>query len=727
MQQNSTQKKKALVPIINTEKNHKTSQYCFIDDSGKEQGPFNLTQIIGWINQGFFDGKGDILFRDIISSPADRISLQQMLPRLLSEAESYVGKKVSVKKSSNSNTIKEKVVEVHEILVADGKINILEQESDQHRDLWLIIKPTQKATEIHKQLEITRSNLSVLITGSTKSLNIDINESRSKEYNEEAQLKRSRLCRFAEQFYGNELYDSNHNIMVPTLKIPIHSSLLSMSSPILKESMRSIFEEHYKLREKVTRSESTEEEKEKSLQNPTITLESDCPAAIQAAIRYMYGYKAEILSLSRLLLVSIWKESRRFEWKNLEEELLTHLFSSKLDILDLIEIAAAAAALSIPKLVDEIVPIIADCASYVLQGPYLALNIQAYIRFISDDNVMLDELQLFCATQQYVRQREMSTGMWSEQVDRKESLSEIEIYKDIRFDQMSPEELEKIRTSELDSLLLDACLKKLLDSEGKGRLRPWLPNNEYSVGFRNGLYPISLTRKTSEVDVNGVYLERWAWTTGDSRSVSEMTFAFQIMKTKRGRLRIGVCCTGRPVITEIQNITISKVFYYDFYIHKFVSAFLGSSVYQCTSRIVSSSEVKRGIFYINYFTEPNKDNNHRNTKNSINYGARLRGNLGKGSKKAENTRGGIFEESITKGQMYHLVVSIGYYTVLLRIESIDSGEYIENYFNHGFLVEHMEVTKKPYIQTKIFIETIDTGDSFSIPSNSSIGRRLYQT
>ncbi|OII71132.1 hypothetical protein cand_025480 [Cryptosporidium andersoni] len=721
MQQNTARKKKNPTPIVNAEKNNKISQYCFIDDSGKEQGPFNLTQIIGWINQGFFDGKGDILFRDIISSPADRISLQQMLPRLLSETESYVENKVSVKKISNSNIVKEKVVEVDEILVADGKINILEQESDQHRDLWLIIKPTQKATEIHRQLETTRSNLSVLITGSTKNLNIDINTYQSKEYNDEdVQLKKSRLCQFAEQFYGNELYDSNHNIVVPTLRIPIHSSLLSMSSPILKESMRSIFEEYYKLREKVTRSDSTEEEKEKSLQNPTITLESDCPAAIQAAIRYMYGYKTEILSLSRLLLVSIWKESRRFEWKNLEEELLTHLFSNKLDILDLIEIAAAAAALSIPKLVDEIVPIIADCASYVLQGPYLALNIQAYIRFISDDNVMLDELQLFCATQQYVRQREMRIGMWSEQVNRKESSSEIEIYKDIRFDQMSPEELEKIRTSELDSLLLDACLKKLLGNEGKGRLRPWLPNNEYSVGFRNGLYPISLTRrKTSEADVNGAYLERWAWTTGDPRSVSEMTFAFQIMKTKRGRLRIGVCCTGRPIITEIQSITMSKVFYYDFYIHKFVSAFLGSSIYQCTSRIVSSSEIKRGIFYINYFTEP-KD------KDSINNGDILRGDLGKGSKKAENTRGGIFEESVAKGQMYHLVVSIGYYTVLLRIESIDSGEYIENYFNHGFLVEHMEVTKKPYIQTKIFVETIDTGDSFSIPSNSSIGRRLCQ-
>ncbi|KAH8740438.1 hypothetical protein FG386_002950 [Cryptosporidium ryanae] len=695
----------------------KNSQYCFVDEIGIEQGPFFSNEIVNWIRTGYFDGKGDLLFRNLTSSPAERLTLEQILPELLNEVESNFSERLSPKKTSIIKENNYKPIEVKEITLVDDQIPLLEENDDQHKDLIMIVKPSAKATEIQEQMLKTRSNLSALFIDKTDTLNSKLIRNKI-ELNNEKDEPSSYFEKYLEQFYVAQEFDHDSFIFSPVLKINVHSSILATSSPLLKKSMKTLFEEHFRLRERVSIGNCTDEEREQSLVNPVLIIESDCPIAIQAIVRYLYGHTSEILSMNKLLLVSMWKESKRFMWKKLEDELLLNLFSSKLNIIDLVEIAAAAAIIKLPKLVDEIVTMIASCASYILQGPYLALNVDAYLKLLSSNYVMMDELQLFFATQQFIQQKEKEIGIWAESNLDSKFDKEIIIYKSIKYDQMSPEELNLIRTTKLDSLILDAALNKLTGTEMEGRLRPWLPNSEYKVKYRDGEYPVTLIKLGSPNKSESNLLQtRWAWTIGDSRLISEMTFAFQVSKSSRGKLRVGICCTGKPVITETQNIRMSKVFYYDFFEKEFASAFLGSNVFQCTSRI-KSSDVRKCNIKFNSLKSLNI-NHFKNAYNIINGTKNLTEALLNNS--VENDED-IFVGRVKNGQIYHLVVSIHDYSITMKIENIETGAYIENYYNHGFLVDRLEVSRKPYIETKIFIEMLDPGDSLTIPSFLSTAR-----
>ncbi|KAJ1605407.1 BTB/POZ and GYF domain-containing protein [Cryptosporidium canis] len=693
------------------------SQYCFVDEIGVEQGPFDSNEILNWIRNGFFDGKGDLLFRNLTSSPAERVSLEQILPELLTETEINFSKKICPNSTININNPNTGPVEVKDIALVDDQIKLLEENDDQHKDLILVVKPSLKASDIQTQMQKTQSNISAIFLDKVAAINTNIVANQLEFKDEKCDISTSYLEKYAEQFYANEEFKGNDSsAFVPMLKISVHSSVLATSSPLLKNSMKTLFEEHFRLRERVAKGNCTTDEREQSLINPVLTIESDCPIAFQAIIRYMYGHTSEVLSMNKLLLVSMWKESRRFMLKKLEDELLIHLFSTKLDIIDLVEIAAAAAILKFPKLVDEIVTMIASCASYILQGPYLALSVDAYVKLIKNNYVMMDEIQVFYATQHFIQQKEVEVGLWTDSFEQNDYKKEIEIYKFVRYDQMSADELKSIRVRKLDSLILDATLKKLTNDEEEGRLRPWLPNSEYNVIYRDGEYPVGVVRSGKvNLGTNGAFQSRWAWTTGDSRFISEMTFAFKVLKSLRGKLRVGVCCTGKPVITETQNIRMSKVFYYDFSEKEFVSAFLGSNIFQCTSRI-KSLDIRRENIKINEFKfESSIGKAHNNSSSKEAFGTRLRNSVNEHAS-CKSKQAIAFEDRIEKGQIYHLVVSIHDYSVLLRIESIDCGTYIENYYNHGFLVDRLEVSKKPYIETKIFIEMLDPGDSLTIPS-----------
>ncbi|KAH7646958.1 hypothetical protein FG379_002649 [Cryptosporidium bovis] len=701
----------------------KNSQYCFVDEIGVEQGPFSSNEIINWIRDGYFNGKGDLLFRNLTSSPAERLTLEQILPELLNEVEVNFSEKLSPKKTTIIKKNNHGPIEVKDITLVDDQIPLLEENDDQHKDLIVIVKPSVKANEIQKQMLKTRSNLSALFIDKTNTLNSRLigNEV---SLNDNKNESSSYLEKYVEQFYRADDFEYDDSfIFSPILKINVHSSILATSSPLLKKSMKTLFEEHFRLRERVSVGNCTDEEREQSLVNPVLTIESDCPIAIQAIVRYLYGHTSEILSMNKLLLVSMWKESKRFMWKKLEDELLLHLFSSKLNIVDLVEIAAAAAILKLPKLVDEIVTMIASCASYIFQGPYLALNVDAYLKLLSSNYVMMDELQLFFATQQFIQQKEKEIGIWADNNGDSKYDKEIIIYKHIKYDQMSPEELNLIRTTKLDSLILDATLKKLTGTEMEGRLRPWLPNSEYKVKYRDGEYPVTLIKTgRSNGSDSSLFQTRWAWTIGDSRLISEMTFAFQISKSLRGKLRVGVCCTGKPVITETQNIRMSKVFYYDFFEKEFLSAFLGSNVFQCTSRIKSSDVRKSNIKFSNleYLNRGSFKNAYNTTKDSKKLTEISPHN-------PEENNEEIFVGRIRSGQMYHLVVSIHDYSITIKIENIGTGAYIENCYDHGFLVERLEVSRKPYIETKLFVEMLDSGDSLTIPSFLSTARKQRTT
>lgn len=694
------------------------SQYCFVDEMGVEQGPFDSNEILNWIRSGFFDGKGDLLFRNLTSSPAERVSLEQILPELLSEAEINFSKKICPNTTTNIKNPKTEPVQVKDVTLADDQIKLLEENDDQHKDLILIVKPSLKATDINAQMQKTMSNISAIFLDKVTAINTKIIADQLEPKEEKYGQSTSYFKKYAEQFYGNEEFKGDDSFAyVPILKINVHSSVLATSSSLLKNSMKTLFEEHFRLRERVATGKCTADEMEQSLINPVLTIESDCPIAFQAIIRYMYGHTSEVLSMNKLLLVSIWKESRRFMFKKLEDELSIHLFSTKMDIIDLVEIAAAAAILKFPKLVDEIITMIASCASYILQGPYLALSVDAYVKLIKNNYVMMDEVQVFYATQHFIQQKEIEVGLWTESFEQNDCEKEIGIYKFVRYDQMSADELKSIRVKKLDSLILDATLKKLTNDQEEGRLRPWLPNSEYNVIYRDGEYPVGIIRSGKvNLSSNGASQSRWAWTTGDSRLISEMTFAFKVLKSLRGKLRLGVCCTGKPVITETQNIRMSKVFYYDFSEKEFVSAFLGSNIFQCTSRI-KSLDIRRENIKINNFKFENSIGKiGKCSSNGEAYRTRLRCSVNDEHAPDKYKKVIAFEDRIEKGQIYHLVVSIRDYSVLLRIESIDCGTYIENYYNHGFLVERLEVSKKPYIETKIFVEMLDPGDSLTIPS-----------
>ncbi|TRY53586.1 GYF domain containing protein [Cryptosporidium tyzzeri] len=716
---NKSRNKKEIGHIANN------SQYCFVDEMGVEQGPFGSNEILTWIRNGFFDGKGDLLFRNLTSSPAERVSLEQILPELLNEAEMNFSRKICPNKTSSINKKQAEPIEVKEITLIDDQIKLLEENDDQHKDLILIVKPSLKATDIQAQMHTTRSNITAIFVDQVNAINTKIMGNPLEFKDEKYNLSAPYFENYAEQLFGNEEFKSDDSFaFAPILKINVHSSVLATSSPLLKNSMKTLFEEHFRLRERVAAGQCTIEEREQSLINPVLTIESDCPIAFQAIIRYMYGHTSEVLSMNKLLLVSMWKESRRFMFKKLEDELLIHLFSTKLDIVDLIEIAAAAAILKFPKLVDEIITMIASCASYILQGPYLALSVDAYVKLIKNNYVMMDEIQVFYATQHFIQQKEIEVGVWTESFEQSDYKKEIAIYKFVRYDQMSAEELKSIRVKKLDSLILDAALKKLTNCEEEGRLKPWLSNSEYNVIYRDGEYPVGLVRSGKlNLNSNGLFQSRWAWTTGDSRLISEMTFAFKVLKSFRGKLRLGVCCTGKPVITETQNIRMSKVFYYDFSEKEFVSAFLGSNIFQCTSRI-RSSVIKRENIKVNNFRFGNSIwKTNKDSKINKMPGTKLRSSTSEDNVQDLYKQTIAFESRIEKGQMYHLVVSIHDYSVLLRIESIDCGTYIENYYDHGFLVERLEVSKKPYIETKIFIEMLDPGDSLGIPSFLTLTRQ----
>lgn len=694
------------------------SKYCFVDEIGVEQGPFDSNEILNWIRNGFFDGKGDLLFRNLTSTPSERVSLEQILPELLNETEVDFSKKICPNKVLNNiKKTQAEPIEAKEITLVDDQIKLLEENDDQHKDLILIVKPSLNAADIQVKMNKIRSNISAIFVDQVNAINTKIIGNQLESNDEKHNFSTSYFEKYAEQFYGSEEFKDNDSFaFAPILKINVHSSVLATSSPLLRNNMRTLFEEHFRLRERVAAGKCTIEEREQSLINPILTIESDSPIAFQAIIRYMYGHTSEVLSMNKLLLVSMWKESRRFMFKKLEDELLVHLFSTKLDIVDLVEIAAAAAILKFPKLVDEIITMIASCASYILQGPYLALSVDAYIKLIKSNYVMMDEIQVFYATQYFIQQKEVEVGIWTESFEQSDYKREIGIYKFVRYDQMSAEELKSIRVKKLDSLILDATLKKLTNTEEEGRLKPWLPNSEYNVVYRDGEYPVGLVR-SGKVDLNnGLFQSRWAWTTGDSRLISEMTFAFKVLKSFRGKLRLGVCCTGKPVITETQNIRMSKVFYYDFSEKEFVSAFLGSNIFQCTSRIKSSVIKKENIKKNNFRFVNSIWKANNNLKTNEKFGAKLRNKTNYEYTPDLDKKVVAFENRIEKGQMYHLVVSIHDYSVLLRIESIDSGTYIENYYNHGFLVDRLEVSRKPYIETKIFIEMLDPGDSLVIPS-----------
>ncbi|OII74657.1 uncharacterized protein cubi_00210 [Cryptosporidium ubiquitum] len=694
------------------------SKYCFVDEIGVEQGPFDSNEILNWIRNGFFDGKGDLLFRNLTSSPSERVSLEQILPELLNEAEANFSNKICPNKISSIKKIQSEPIEVKEITLVDDQIKLLEENDDQHKDLILIVKPSLKAADIQVKMNKTRSNISAIFVDQVNAINTKITGNQLESNDERNHFPISYFEKYAEQFYGSEEFKGNDSLaFAPILKINVHSTVLATSSPLLKNSMKTLFEEHFRLRERVAAGKCTTEEREQSLINPILTIESDSPIAFQAIIRYMYGHTSEVLSMNKLLLVSMWKESRRFMFKKLEDELLVHLFSTKLDIVDLVEIAAAAAILKFPKLVDEIVTMIASCASYILQGPYLALSVDAYVKLIKSNYMMMDEIQVFYATQYFIQQKEVEVGIWTESFEQSDYKEEIGIYKFVRYDQMSAEELKSIRVKKLDSLILDATLKKLTNNEEEGRLKPWLPNSEYNVVYRDGEYPVGLVRSgKNNSNTNGLFQSRWAWTTGDSRLISEMTFAFKILKSFRGKLRLGVCCTGKPVITETQNIRMSKVFYYDFSEKEFVSAFLGSNIFQCTSRIKSSVIKKENIKTNNFRFGNSIWKVNQNFKTGGILGTKLRSTINDEYAPDLDKKIMAFENRIEKGQIYHLVVSIHDYSVLLRIESIDCGTYIENSYNHGFLVDRLEVSRKPYIETKIFIEMLDPGDSLSIPS-----------
>ncbi|KAL3129917.1 GYF domain-containing protein [Cryptosporidium hominis] len=658
-----------------TKKLANESGYYFRDDKDQLIGPFSASTMIKWINEGYFDNKGSILVREV--DDLDYVTLESIIPKLMSiEKEVILNRLYNTvgEKNMNDNgdSVQIKSLAIDPIGRIPAKDIYLQEPTC---DLDIVLIPNDKATELFeknmKKMEEIKKIKAIQFSSSL--LDSEYTKSKNKGNDNLISLPslntRDLVKRAQNEFINNgsklvSLDELDSRILPPvsSLRIPVHSNLLSLASPIMRDEINQIMESRQEINEQFNLNYDDQNLQNKldkikaSLLRPEYKIKAIYPEAVRMLLLFIYGHTTSLRGANPYLILTVLHEARRFKVQLLEEELF-QMLNSPLNIDIIVQMSSVAESLEMEGLIELTVYLLADCAQALFKGPHLALGPDVLLKVLKSERIIMGEIDIFLALKLYLVQRESSMGLLSNK--RKNSL---EFLKNIRFEQMAPHDLLKIRTKELDSLLLDATLNKLLGNEGSGRLVPWKENNEFTTNTHLGLYPISLARRTS---VSGKY--KWAWTIGDYRLVSDMIWQVQVCKTYMGRIRIGVCCRGS---SEAKNTSqVPKIFYYDFMERCFGSAFQTNDVYNLRSRI-----------------------NYENGKK---------------------------DQIILKTNMVLQVrLNISRYNLILTISDITNPSKIEfetsHTFAHGCSVTNVGITKRPFIETANFVEMLDDGDKLKL-------------
>ncbi|EEA07817.1 GYF domain-containing protein [Cryptosporidium muris RN66] len=660
--------------------------YYYKDDSEKLIGPFTASKLIEWVNQGYFDQKGSTLVKR--EHDTDYVTLKSILPNLLMEEQkSLINRLCNLDPLHSENTQFDVLSQQISAIDPIGTIpanDIYLQEAT--CDLDVILMPNEKSKMVFEmtmnKINATKSKKAITLTSTLGDSELARVKERTADNNLETNSGNMDLINIADdfvdkhsKFIGRYCGDSQ-NIPSPliSLRIPVHSNLLGLASPVMRVEINQLMELRQEFNEQYTLNYNSEDIQTKlnrlkaSLVRPEYKIKAIYPEAVRVLLLFIYGHTTCLRGADPYLMLTVLHEARRFKIQLLEEELF-EMLNSPANLEAIVQMSSVAECLEMANLVESAVYILADCAQSLFKGAHLALSSNVLLQVIKSERVLMAEMDIFLAVHMYVLQRERSVGLFSDSKDKK-----LNYYKYIRFEQMSPSDLKKIRTPDLDSLLLDAALNKLLGNEVNGRLVPWKSNTEFSTNKISGLYPIELIRKTSFA---GKY--KWAWTLGDYRLVSDMIWQVKLCKTYMGRVRLGVCCRS----WDANNLSqVPKVFYYDFMENCFGSAFLTNDLYNLRSRISCANNKTRDKFILESDTE-----------------IQIRLNINR----------------------YNLVLTVTDITksedkkVTIPATSIAKSKFSASHtFGHDCIITPIGFTKRPFLETANFVEMLDDGDKLRL-------------
>ncbi|CBZ55140.1 hypothetical protein NCLIV_055650 [Neospora caninum Liverpool] len=489
-------------------------------------------RVLKWLEAGFFRGRGNQVFFSSVGDSAPPRSLTDALPAILQDAYISMEKLIAPQAPGEKK---------------DETIEVVEESPMQFADDAFSTDAVLDIQKLHKSFG--SCDLVVwLVPPQEKTHPVD-----------------------------ETAPDSQFTPPPKTFKIPVHSALLRISSPIWLKELTVVEAKHH-----------TKMKYQRSNDGSVLmkhVIETFHPAAIRAIIQYIYGYRQEVLQADPFLQVAVYKEAFRLEMKQLQKEVLRAL-SAPMSIGPLVSLAKAAEVMKVDQLLLDAIRILADCAYALFSGMrHLQLGPKGLQLLLLQDNIQLDEPQVYiCATAWLTQQgsdqasasrcvsfpndavrspllvspRTQRETDFLHQLEaavdsRKNSLDDhqpnrsrdmaMAVYQSIRFDSMSPGQIQVCRDPLLDSLLLEACLRKFSHREAKPRVFPWQANDQFTVERDGGLYPVLIKRTRRTVqrfrETDGEPLV-WAWTLGDSRPVNEALWALEIVRTMRGRIHFGI-------------------------------------------------------------------------------------------------------------------------------------------------------------------------------------------
>lgn len=341
-----------LIPLIDVDQNLVEQLWQYQDDYGSVQGPFNAADIVSWINDGYFDGRGDIPFRKVGEIKWQH--LEEALTRII--RGEYVEARYRIKEVES------------------------EEEDLESKHIPLYVEPEMSIPLNLERPELTDVDIKQMYKSSaTCDVDVIIHP----------QLRRP--------------HDSHINFPRKIISIPAHCNLLKMASPFLLHKL-DIIEDKHKQQERLGMPVGKRMKFEITTKNPE---------AIRVIIRWIYGFTFETVNCDPLLLLSVLRESHRLQIPALVK-LCEKSATPPKDIDTILKMAIISDELKLYDLRDEAVTMLCDC-SYALFScsRHLVLTLDMMKRILSSDHVMLDELQIVLAAQAFASEKESTLGIFS--------------------------------------------------------------------------------------------------------------------------------------------------------------------------------------------------------------------------------------------------------------------------------------------------------------------------
>ncbi|PFH34165.1 hypothetical protein BESB_073170 [Besnoitia besnoiti] len=538
---------------------YEPKKWQYTDEKGVTQGPASALKILKWLEAGLFNGRGDEIFFSAVGSKDKPACLADALPAILEDAYFSMEKQIAPRTFAEEKPEEPEIVEEPPMQFAEDVFS------------------TEAALDIQKLHKSFGScDLMVWLVPHQKH-RLDDDDGGGREFRQPPKI----------------------------YKIPVHSALLRISSPIWLSEL-TVIEERMRTRMKY-------QQLDESQVMMKYVIETSYPAAIRAVIQYIYGYRQELLQGDPFLMVSVYKEADKLEMRRLQAEVLRAL-SVPMSIGPLVALARAAEVLKVYPLLSEIIRILADSAYALFSGMrHLQLGPRGLQLLLNQDNIQLDELQIYICASAWLSQQDIPQTSWFYTVDSPRPMSSrplsptsvalsdsghsrgagrstskskkdkkdnglfadgtedtrhdkkedpknrreevvMAVYQSIRFDAMSPTQINACRDPRLDSLLLDACLRKFVHAEKKARVFPWTANDQFAVECDGSMFPVLVTRKSQLTASNKRTNQgsaTWAWTVGDPRLVNEAMWAVEVVHTAKGRLHLGIAIEDRVSHTRI--------------------------------------------------------------------------------------------------------------------------------------------------------------------------------